>query len=157
MHYEDRIFFRLNDKTLVAIPHEDYVKLVHRQSPMPEYAGQKIRLAIFYVEMKGSRAKAIINANYGLLGFDETGFADPTSHKHTLHDNREFFEAVKKSNYDNIDCDPEIQQLRNELGDEFSWVPTDKELGQMVNAILSSSEYEEVDLDAKSKGGGANG
>jgi hypothetical protein len=157
LHYEDYIFFRLNDKSLVPISHEDFVELVHGRKPMPEHADQHIRLAIFYVEMLDCRPKEIVNATYGLLKFDTSGFVDPAPQKHSLEDNREFFKTIAESGYDNIDCDPEIQQLREELEDEFSWVPTDSELGIMVDSILSSSVDPVVAQKSKPEGGGSSG
>ena len=90
--------------------------------------------------MAGTQPVEVVNATYALLEFKHDGFADPSPHKSSRETNREFFEAVRHSHYDNIDCDPEIRQLREELGDEFSWVPTESELSWMLRYIFSSSE-----------------
>lgn len=143
MHYEDYVFFKREGEGLQQEPHERYVALMHRTQPMPEYAKQHVHVAIFYVEMNNSRPAEVVNANYSLLEFDEAGFADPHTAKHSIEDNRAFFAAVRNSNFDNIDCDPEIQKLRAKLGDEFSWVPTDQELSFMVQRIFSSATNSE--------------
>lgn len=140
MRYEDYIFFKLEEGELVPVPHKQYVALMHRVQPMPEYAKQHVRVAIFYVEMENSLPAEVVNANYSLLQFDEIGFADPHTPKHSIQDNRAFFKAVRQSKFDNIDCDPEVQRLRSKLGEEFSWIPTDRELSRMLRSIFSSSD-----------------
>ena len=131
MHYENRVFFRLNDRSLMPIKYEDYVSLMHRRQPMPEYAGQQIRLAIFYLEMTETVPATVINAAYELLELDEDGFPAKLPRKYSRRNNREFFATLADSDYDNIDCDPEIRQLREKLGGDFSWVPTMDELIRM--------------------------
>lgn len=138
MHYKDYVFFKREGEDPQQVPHEQYVALMHRTKPMHEYAKQHVHVAIFYVAMKDSRPAEVVNANYSLLEFDEAGFADAHTAKHSIEDNRTFFAAVRNSNFDNIDCDPEIQKLRAKLGEEFSWVPTDQELSFMVQSIFSS-------------------
>lgn len=138
MHYEDYVFFRLDGGDLVTVPHERYVALMHKIQPITEYAKQHVRVAIFYVEMEKSCPVAVVNANYSLLEFNEAGFADPQTAKYSIEDNRAFFEAVRNSKVDNIDCDPQVQGLRAELGEEFSWLPTDRELSLMVQSIFSA-------------------
>lgn len=138
MPYKDYVFFKREGENLQQVPNERYVALMHRTHPMHEYAKQHVHVAIFYVEMKDSCPVEVVNANYSLLEFDEAGFADPHTAEHSIEDNRAFFAAVRNSNFNNIDCDPEIQKLRAKLGEEFSWVPTDQELSFMVQSIFSS-------------------
>lgn len=143
MHYKDYVFFKREGEDPQQVPHERYVALMHRTQPMQQYAKQHVHVAIFYVEMKDSRPAEVVNANYSLLEFDESGFADPHAAKHSIEDNRAFFAAVRNSNFNNIDCDPEIQKLRAKLGEEFSWAPTDQELSFMVQSIFSSGANNE--------------
>ena len=138
MEYADYIFFRLEDGDIIPIPREEYVALMHRKEPMPQFSKQLVKIAIFYVEMEKATPVAVINGTYNLFEFDEPGFADLHAPKHTLQDNRAFYEAVRQSRFDDIDCDPAVQTLRTQLGDEFSWVPTSEELQFMLQHIFTA-------------------
>jgi copper chaperone CopZ len=72
------------------------------------------------------------------------GYADAHQPKHSLQDNRAFFEAVHCSLYDDIDCDSKVRRLHQQLDEEFVWLPTTHELGQMVRHIMSGSAAESV-------------
>lgn len=110
---------------------------MHRKEAMPQFSRQSVKVAVFYVEMEKSHPVAVINGTYNLFKFDEAGFADLNAPKHSFQDNRAFYEAVRQSRFEDIDCDPAIQKLRTQLGEEFSWVPTDEELQFMLQHIFT--------------------
>jgi hypothetical protein len=44
--HQDFIFFRLSDGLTRLLPHKSYIDLVQKKTKFPEYAGQKLRVAI---------------------------------------------------------------------------------------------------------------
>lgn len=134
--YKDYVFLCPSSNEVEPIPHEHYLMLMHKQKALPQYAGQHIRVAIFYVTMDGEKPIKAVNATYGLLDFDNEGYASPHAGHFSPEQNRAFYEAVQKSAYEDVDYDPEVQRLRRAMQDEFSWAPSDKEQRIMLNMIF---------------------
>lgn len=145
MEYQDFVFFKLANGNFQKIPHQDYVALMHRDKTMAEYAGQTLRIALLYVAVQQDQPCRVENGTYSLLRFDETGYADAHFTGNSLEDNHAFYLAVEKSQFDNIDCDPNIQKLRTQLGQEFSWYPTEEELQAMSAMIMSEPPSSDPD------------
>lgn len=135
--YRDYVFFQLNNRKILPVLHESYVALMHRIQPMHEYANRCVRVAIFYVEVADFQPVAVVNATYNLIEFDASGYAHPPPSKHSIQDNRAFFETVRRSLFDDIDNDPEVQKLRKNWGEDFSWLPSSMELNFMLRSIFS--------------------
>lgn len=140
MKYQDYIFFKLNDESIVNITHADYIDLVQGNMTMPAYAGQKLQIADLYVSIKNDKPDRIVNGNYSFLNFDQRGHADPHFEGISLEDNKAFYDAVFNSKYSDIDYDPAIQKVRSQIGDEFSWIPTEVEMKKMHDQIFQSSK-----------------
>lgn len=134
--YKDYVFLCPSSNDVEPIDHALYLALMQKREALPQYAGQQIRLALVYVAMQGEKPFKAVNATYGLLDFDDAGYASPHAGDFSLPQNRAFYEAVQKSAYDDVDYDPEVQRLRRVLRDEFSWLPSDKEQRMMMEYIF---------------------
>ena len=56
-----------------AVPHALYVALARREAAAPAWAGQKLRLADWYVRLKDGEPDVIVNETYGLAHVDAHG------------------------------------------------------------------------------------
>lgn len=138
IEYQDFVFLKPQTGELKKIPHSDYVALTHREKVLPEYGGQTLRIAVLYATVEKNKPCHIKNATYSLIRFDENGFADSHFDANSIEDNCAFYRAVADSDFDDIDCDPEIKKIRTKLGQEFSWHPTQKELEEMISMIMGN-------------------
>ena len=140
IEHQDYIFFKLNDESILNIDHADYIDLVQRRATMLALAGQKLHLAILYVSIKNDKPDRIVNGTYSFLIFDLHGHADPHFDGSSLEDNKAFYDAVVNSEYSDITDDPAIQKVRSQIGDAFSWIPTEVEMKEMYAQIFQSSK-----------------
>jgi hypothetical protein len=140
MKYQDYIFFKLDDESILNITHANYVDLVQGYTTMPEFAGLKLQMADLYVSIKNDKPERIVNGTYSFLNFDQYGHADPHFKGNSLEDNKAFYDAVFNSKYSEIDYDPAIQKVRIQIGDAFSWIPTEVEMKKMNDQIFHSSK-----------------
>ncbi|MDP3246017.1 MAG: hypothetical protein Q8M93_03530 [Polaromonas sp.] len=70
--------FLLDDSSGVhAVPHALYVALARGEARLDAMAGQTLRLAIWYVKLKGDAPDIVVNETYSLVGFDAQGRIDP--------------------------------------------------------------------------------
>ena len=86
---------------------------------LPEYVGRRIRVADFYVFLQDGAPAEIENETYSFLYFDDVGHADPCGAKCSLDENHAFYQAALNSRRSNIGCDPQVQKMRENIGDEF--------------------------------------
>jgi hypothetical protein len=134
--HQSYIFFLLEDGEIQAIPRPTYVAAMRGQIALRDYVGRRIRIADLYVLLQDGAPAEIENETYSFLYFDENGHADPRGGNYSLDENHEFYQAAFNSQYSNIDCDPQIQKVRESIGDVFSWLPTDEERERMRRLIF---------------------
>ncbi|MGK2954020.1 MAG: hypothetical protein ACSLEZ_16745 [Thiobacillus sp.] len=60
-----------------AVPHALYVALARGQATAEAMAGQTLRLADWYVRLKGGAPDTVVNETYSLVRFDAQGRVDP--------------------------------------------------------------------------------
>jgi hypothetical protein len=58
------------------LPHGLYLALVRRVATAPEFSGKIVRIAEWYVRLKGNEPEAVVNEHYGYLAFDAEGRLD---------------------------------------------------------------------------------
>lgn len=58
------------------LPHGVYVALVRGEAAVPQFAGQTLRLAEWYLRLHGDEPAAVVNETYALLSIDRDGRAD---------------------------------------------------------------------------------
>lgn len=122
--HQSKIFFMEEPDKVNPIPQPRYVSLVRGEQPMPEYANKTIRLADWYMEQGSATVE---NETYSLLTFDGDGFVDWPNCRHGIAMNHAFYQEIAESAYEDIDDDPTIQKLREELGTDFTWYPSRRE------------------------------
>lgn len=68
------------------LPHALYVALVRGEAAAPDFAGQTLRLAVWFLRLKDGEPEAVVNETYGLVTFDGQGQvnwpATPSFHPH---------------------------------------------------------------------------
>ena len=67
--------FIITTKAVVPLRHNDYVDLVSGKKPMPEFSGQTVRLADWYLRLQNTVPQQLVNETYSWLVFDKTGYA----------------------------------------------------------------------------------
>ena len=133
------IFFIQPDGQPQAIPRETYVKLVRKEVSVQEYANQKIRVADFYVRLHDGAPCEVENETYSFLYFDDAGQADPHDHKRfSLEENKVFYDAALSSPYEEIGKDPNVQQIRQRLGDDLAWLPSEEERQSLLSCVFAN-------------------
>ena len=60
-----------------AVPHALYVALARGKATLDAMAGQTLRLADWYVRLKGGEPETVVNETYNLVRFDAQGRVDP--------------------------------------------------------------------------------
>lgn len=58
------------------LPHRVYVALVRGEAATPQFAGQTLRLAEWYVRLQAGEPASVVNETYALLSIDRDGRAD---------------------------------------------------------------------------------
>jgi len=58
------------------LPHGLYLALVRRVATAPEFSGKIVRIAEWYVRLKGNEPETVVNEHYGYLAFDAEGRLD---------------------------------------------------------------------------------
>src|SRR5512139_3977112 len=58
------------------LPHRVYVALVRGEAATPQFAGQTLRLAEWYVRLQAGEPESLVNETYALLAIDRDGRAD---------------------------------------------------------------------------------
>jgi hypothetical protein len=72
--------FLLDEKGAVhPLPHRVYVALVRGEAATPQFAGQTLRLAEWYVRLQADEPESVVNETYALLAIDREGRADWTA------------------------------------------------------------------------------
>jgi hypothetical protein len=137
------IFFLFDDGQIQLIPQPTYVALLRGELAMQKYAGKRVRIADLYTSLQDGVPVEIENETYGFLFFDETGHAVAHGRNFTLDENHDFYQVAYHSPYSNIDCDPQVRNVRESIGDDFSWLPTDEEretLRQLIFELESPAK-----------------
>ena len=74
--YASFVFLLDGSGDVHAVPHALYVALARGQASAPALAGQTLRLADWYVRLKGGKPDVVVNETYGLARFNEQGEVD---------------------------------------------------------------------------------
>lgn len=80
--YRTFIFFLTQSGEIHPILHARYIAVIRREEAMLPFAGQRVRLADWYVAMQDDSAVAVENETYGFLEFDVQGYACPVCDSH---------------------------------------------------------------------------
>jgi hypothetical protein len=145
--HQSYIFFFTDDGEMNTIPSSTYVSLVRGETSMARYSGKRVRVADMYVALDGGRPCRIENETYSFLYFDESGRADPHDGSNTIEENRAFYDAALNSPYSKVNCDPEVQKVREAAGKELSWLPTGEEHRRLRQSIFGASGVNQNDKE----------
>lgn len=136
------IFFLADHQKIRPIPPPDYISLVRHSSAMPEYAGQRVRVADLFVTLEDGHPCRIENETYSFLNFNASGYVEQHEGKtFSVEENRRFYDAAMNSRYPDIDRDPKVQKTREQIGDDFSWLPTPEERKILVRLVFGIPDF----------------
>lgn len=62
-----------------SVPHELYVAMARGLASLPAFAGQDLRLADWYVQLKNGVPDTVVNESYSQLRFDAEGYVHPSA------------------------------------------------------------------------------
>lgn len=93
--------FIITDEAIVPLRHTDYVDLVSGKKPIPEFSGQTVRLADWYLRLQNAVPQQLVNETYSWLVFDKAGYAQHHAAK-----------AIKKSA---LPAEKEREQINQQL------------------------------------------
>ena len=71
------VFLLDESRGVHAVPHALYVALARGEATVEALAGQTLRLADWYVRLKGGAPETVVNETYSLVRFDAQGRVDP--------------------------------------------------------------------------------
>lgn len=86
-HHASYVFLLDEQGGIHPLPHRLYVDMVRGKTVTPQFAGQTLRLAEWYVRLHQDEPEAVVNETYTLLSFDGKGRVD-WSATPSLHPNR---------------------------------------------------------------------
>lgn len=75
-HHASYAFLLDPHGTVHPLPHRVYVALVRGEAATPQFAGQTLRLAEWYVRLQAGEPESVVNETYALLTIDREGRAD---------------------------------------------------------------------------------
>jgi len=125
--HKSLIFFLLRGGEIRWVPRITYVRLLRGEQRMPEFAGQAVRVADWYVVATADQSLRVDNETYSILAIDSSGTVDWSHGRHGMNASSRFYEALADSSFEDPDDDPTVRAIRTQLGEEFSWLPNEKE------------------------------
>jgi len=75
-HHASYAFLLDEHGAVHPLPHRVYVALVRGEAATPQFAGQTLRLAEWYVRLQADEPESVVNETYALLSIDGEGRAD---------------------------------------------------------------------------------
>lgn len=85
-HHASYAFLLDQHGAVHPLPHRVYVALARGEAAIPQFAGQTLRLAEWYVRLQAGEPESVANETYALLTIDREGRADwsatPSFHSH---------------------------------------------------------------------------
>ena len=76
------VFLLFDDGRVHSLPHRHYVALSRGEAAAPAFAGQRCRLADWFVELRDGIPQRLLNEWYGWVGFDTAGRLDLHGDRH---------------------------------------------------------------------------
>jgi hypothetical protein len=113
-----------------AVPHALYVALARGEATLEAMAGQTLRLADWYVRLKGGAPDVVVNETYSLVRFDAHGRVDPA---HA----------------------PSAAQTQSAALENVAW-PTAAERSRMRELLFADAEASDASPSAAQTGGTAS-
>ena len=75
-HHASYVFLLDDRGTVHPLPHRVYVALVRGEAATPQFAGQTLRLAEWYVRLQAHVPETVVNETYVRVSFDAEGRVD---------------------------------------------------------------------------------
>ena len=133
-----RVFFVDDNDSLQRIPMARLDRLLHfdRRESLPQYAGKRMRCAMFFVEVAGRRVLSIRNIDYFLLHFDAKGQLDKEEWEKGMRLGMELFPPIHVEEYPKQVIDAQHRFAQRRYDHEFKWKPTRKVEAAIVAGIF---------------------
>ena len=136
-----RIFIINEDDSLKRLSIDRFERL-RRDDPnarLPQYAYQKIRYALVFLETKDRRAVGINYINYGYLVFDSNGGLDTDYREQAARMALEILPPMESDEGPNSVIDAGHKFAKKRYDNQFKWRPTQEMEVAIIKAVLGKN------------------
>ena len=136
-----RIFIINEDDSLKRLSIDRFERL-RRDDPnarLPQYASQKIRYALVFLETKDRRAVGINYINYGYLVFDSNGGLDTDYREQAARMALEILPPMESDEGPNSVIDAGHKFAKKRYDNQFKWRPTQEMEVAIIKAVLGKN------------------
>jgi len=129
--------FIVSDDSVNRIPCAKLERMEHgdENETLPEYAGQRIRLAVAVVRMKDRRPMEIVGIDYHKVSIDQDGRLDQQERKEMLWDAMASVDFGAGRTASNV-IDATSMFARKRFRTKYEWNPTQKERNRIHQLIF---------------------
>ena len=120
----------------------DRFERLRRDDPnarLPQYASQKIRYALVFLETKDRRAVGINYINYGYLVFDSNGGLDTDYREQAARMALEILPPMESDEGPNSVIDAGHKFAKKRYDNQFKWRPTQEMEVAIIKAVLGKN------------------
>jgi hypothetical protein len=135
-----RVFFIDNNDQLHRIPQARFDRLVLRgdsSERFPEFAGQRVRYALVFVELESRVPVAIKYVDYSILPLDEEGKMDSTEEARVRRLGVDMLSSYLSETKDKSVIDASHRFYKKQHDHEFRWQPSQEVERAIAQAIFS--------------------
>lgn len=125
------------------VPQAQYAELLGGVRRLPQHAGREVRVADWYVDAPDGTQPTVLNETYSILQLDAAGNVDWSRCRIGGRGNRELYEALRSSSFDDPEDDPVVQRVRARVCDEVTWLPDKAERRRLEAAALKALRRED--------------
>ena len=137
MGISPRVHFFDQDGKVQKIPYRKFDRLLSADKRIyfPQYASEKVKCSVSYVEMENRQAINIIHCDYLIIHFDQNGQLDIAIHAHGTALMYRSIDLL--SNFKNITYMQPVIAKKQYMKD-FTWQASQQEINAIVAQIFSS-------------------
>ena len=133
-----RVFFFGSDHMARKVPLSRFERLYDRRSDesFMEYAGQRVKCAMVFVQLENRKPVEIIHADYFIVPFRDDGRVDQEERERGISLVMQSIDSpVSQESEKVINAMPRIFKKRYD--EEFKWEPTNVELAMIVKKVFN--------------------
>ena len=133
-----RVFFLDDKDSLERIPMAWLNRLLRfdRKECLPQYSGKRVRCAMVFVDVAGSKVLAIQDIQYSILAFDARGRLDKKEWERGMRLGMELVPPLTDGHHPKQIIDAHHRFAKRRYEHEFKWKPNRKVEAAIVAAIF---------------------
>ena len=134
-----RVFLVDDNDSLQRISMARLDRLLHfdRRESVPQFAGNRVRCAMVFLEVAGRQVLAIRNIDHFLLSFDTKGRIDKKEWEKGMRLGMELLPSLHDEQYPQQVIDAQHRFAKRRYEHEFKWKPSRKVEEAIVTAVFS--------------------